>query len=135
MNLPETATSRILKIEDLTVAYRQGKNWLDAVRDVNLEIHAGQTYGLVGESGSGKTTIALAIMRYLGANGRIQTGKIILDGQDLCALTERDLPRVWGTKLRDGSPGSALFVEPLDPDWRTVGRGSPAPLGYESVGS
>ena len=55
----------------LTVAYRQGPRWLDAVRDVSLSIAPGQTYGLVGESGSGKSTLALAIMRYLGPAGAI----------------------------------------------------------------
>ena len=63
-----------LQIIDLTVAYRQGTEWPEAVRDFSLEIVGGQTYGLVGESGSGKSTVALAIMRHLGQNGRVQGG-------------------------------------------------------------
>jgi peptide/nickel transport system ATP-binding protein len=61
--------SPTLIIEDLTVAYRYGDLLLDAVRNFSLQIAAGQTYGLVGESGSGKTTVAMAVMRYLGDTG------------------------------------------------------------------
>lgn len=89
----------ILKLENLTVAYRQGRQWLDAVRDVSLDIRAGETYGLVGESGSGKTTLILGAMRYLTQNGRVTQGTVELDGQDLLALSEREMRRVWGKKI------------------------------------
>ncbi len=85
--------------KDLTVAYRQGNTWLEAVRDVNLQIYPGQTYGLVGESGSGKTTLALSIMRYLGTDGRVVKGAISLGGDDLCARTPKEMTQVWGSKL------------------------------------
>ncbi|RPI81655.1 MAG: ATP-binding cassette domain-containing protein, partial [Chloroflexi bacterium] len=67
-------TDPILKVENLTVAYRYGRVWLDAIQGVSLQIEASQTYGLVGESGSGKSTLANAIMGYLGENGRVQEG-------------------------------------------------------------
>jgi peptide/nickel transport system ATP-binding protein len=92
-------TSVILKIENLTVAYRQGRQWLDAVRDVSLNIRAGETYGLVGESGSGKTTLILGAMRYLSQNGKVTHGSVELDGQDLLALSEREIRQVWGKKI------------------------------------
>jgi peptide/nickel transport system ATP-binding protein len=91
--------SVILKIENLTVAYRQGRQWLDAVRDVSLNIRAGETYGLVGESGSGKTTLILGAMRYLSQNGKVTQGSVGLDGQDLLALSEREMRQVWGKKI------------------------------------
>ena len=53
----------VLTIEGLTVSYRQGEVWLDAVQDFSLHIAPGQAYGLVGESGSGKSTVALTVMR------------------------------------------------------------------------
>ncbi len=76
----EMAENPILKIQNLTVAYRQGRRWFEALRDISFSIQAGETFGLVGESGSGKTTLVLAIMRYLGRNGAIQAGKIELGG-------------------------------------------------------
>ena len=80
-------TLPILQIENLTISYRQGKRWLDAVRNVTLSVEAGEIYGVVGESGSGKSTLALAIMRYLNENGEVREGTIRLRGRDLSALT------------------------------------------------
>ena len=80
-------TLPILQIENLTISYRQGKRWLDAVRNVTLSVEAGEIYGVVGESGSGKSTLALAIMRYLSENGEVREGTIRLRGRDLSALT------------------------------------------------
>jgi peptide/nickel transport system ATP-binding protein len=99
--MPGSTSSQppILNIENLTIAYQQGGQWLDAVRDVSFSINAGETYGLVGESGSGKTTIVLAVMRYLGQNGKVRQGKIELDGRDLLALSETEMRRVWGEKI------------------------------------
>ncbi len=89
----------VLNIKDLTIAYRQDKEALVAVRDFSLDIQAGQTYGLVGESGSGKTTIALAVMRYLGQNGWVQAGEIVFNGRNLLDLSTAEMRQVWGRDL------------------------------------
>lgn len=91
--------SPILKIENLSVAYHYGKRWLDAVRDVSFQIEPGETYGLVGESGSGKTTIANAIMSYLGKNGRIREGTIEFAGKDLSTLNQNEMRQIWGAQM------------------------------------
>jgi peptide/nickel transport system ATP-binding protein len=91
--------SPILRIDNLTVAYRQRGVWLEAVRDVSLEIAAGQTYGLVGESGSGKSTLALTVMRYLPENGRVRQGRIEFDGRNLLSLSSAEMGRIWGGQL------------------------------------
>jgi peptide/nickel transport system ATP-binding protein len=93
------STPPILQIEDLNVAYQQETAWLEAVRDFSLQIEPGQSYGLVGESGSGKTTIAMAIMRYLGEEGRVLQGRIALDGRDLLTLSESEMRQVWGAQM------------------------------------
>ncbi len=107
---PGKRKAPILNIKNLTVAYRQGDEWLDAAREVSFCIQAGETYGLVGESGSGKTTLVLAIMRYLGANGSVRQGVIELDGQDLCTLSESEMRQIWGRKINlvPQNPQSAL---------------------------
>ena len=99
MNIPGNSDQPILAVQDLTVSYQQGKDWLPAIRNVDLSIFSGQTYGLVGESGSGKTTLALAIMQYLGENGRIDQGSIILNGQNICQMDHDQLAEVWGRQL------------------------------------
>jgi len=89
----------LLSIENLTVAYRHNREWLPAIVDISLQIQAGQTYGLVGESGSGKTTLSMAIMRHLPANGAMKSGKILLDGKDICVLSPAEMRQIWGKEL------------------------------------
>ena len=92
-------TAPLLEVEGLTVAYRRASEWGTAVSNVSLGIGGGEAYGLVGESGSGKTTLALAVMRYLPRNSRIDAGAIRLDGEDLTRL-EGDALRRWrGARL------------------------------------
>jgi peptide/nickel transport system ATP-binding protein len=100
----------VLDITSLTVAYENEDVWQTAVRDLDLRIEAGQTYGLVGESGSGKTTVALAVMRYLGSSGRIVSGSILFNGLDMVALKEEELRGVWGKEIAlvPQNPQSAL---------------------------
>jgi peptide/nickel transport system ATP-binding protein len=89
-----------LDIQNLTVSYRQGGRWLDAVREVSLSIGAGQIYGLVGESGSGKSTLALAILGYLSENGRVREGSICLKGRDLLTLRRSEMEAIWRNEIR-----------------------------------
>jgi peptide/nickel transport system ATP-binding protein len=109
MNTLADANS-VLTLDHLTVSYRQGTGWLDAVRDVSLAIAPGEMYGLVGESGSGKSTLALAIMRYLGPNGAIRAGSISLGVRALSALSDGEMRSVWRDALRfvPQNPGAAL---------------------------
>lgn len=93
------SSNSVLEIHDLSVSYRDGRQWLNAVRDVTVSIAAGETVGLVGESGSGKSTIALTIMRYLGENGRADRGEILFDGRDLLTLETADMAEIWGQDI------------------------------------
>jgi len=97
--MSDSDKNNILVIDDLTIAYRHGDSWIDAVREFSLTLESGQTYGLVGESGSGKTTVALGIMRHLGEAGQVQSGKIEFAGQDLLTLAKSDLEDIWGRQL------------------------------------
>lgn len=90
----------MLELANVTIGYRQGNGWLDAVRDVDLRIEPGQTYGLVGESGSGKTTLALAVMHYLPENGALRQGTIRLGGDDVYAMSNRERQRFWHERVK-----------------------------------
>ncbi len=89
----------LLRIDDLAVTFVRRDRELPVIRGVALEIGAGQSYGLVGESGCGKTTTALALMRYLPANGRVDHGAITFDGDDMLTMSAERLREVRGTKL------------------------------------
>ena len=66
------------------------KRWLMAVKDVDMSLQKGQALGIVGESGSGKTTIALALSQLLSNQARV-SGQIMVNNQDIAALSKRDL--------------------------------------------
>ena len=89
----------MLKINDLSIAYRHKDALLPAVRDFSLEIAVGQTYGLVGESGSGKSTVAMAIMGYLGQGGQVISGNIEFDGRDLLTLSASEIGQILGRDI------------------------------------
>lgn len=100
----------LLQINNLSVAYETDKEWLTAVQNFTLSINAGETVGLVGESGSGKSTVALAVMRYLGENGRISQGDILFNGRNLADLNGKEMSAVWGQQINmvPQDPQSAL---------------------------
>lgn len=89
----------VLEIDDVTVGYRQGGRWQEAVRHVSLEVPAGQTCGLVGESGSGKTTLALATMQYLPQEGAVCDGEIRFRGRNLLDLKDSEMRKLWGSEI------------------------------------
>ena len=89
----------ILSARDLSIDYRIGKRWLNAIDEVSLDLRAKQTHGLVGESASGKSTLALALMRYLADNGRIRSGNIQFGEHDLTRKSREELRRLWGSEI------------------------------------
>ena len=89
----------VLSINDLHIAYRMGRNWVDVVRGISLDINKGETFGIVGESGCGKSTVAFSVMNYLGRNGRISKGNIHFGDTDLPALSEPEARKIRGKKI------------------------------------
>jgi peptide/nickel transport system ATP-binding protein len=83
----EARTDNLLDVQNLVVEYGSGSEVFRAVDDVSFSIPRGATLALVGESGCGKSTIAKAIVRLL----KPTSGQIVLDGNDLAALGERQL--------------------------------------------
>jgi oligopeptide/dipeptide ABC transporter ATP-binding protein len=90
----------LLEVEDLRthLVSRRGTN--KAVDGVSFKIESGRSLGVVGESGSGKSMTAASILRLLPQPyGKIVGGSIRLDGEDLLALSEREMRRVRGGKV------------------------------------
>jgi ABC-type glutathione transport system ATPase component len=97
----------VLEVEDLHVRYLTRAGAVEAVRGVDFTVPVGGSFGLVGESGCGKSTIALAVMRYLGRNGEISGGRIRIEGRDLAALTEAELLALRGGRV------AMVYQEPM----------------------
>ena len=84
---PSSSTAA-LEVKDLEVVYTVRGVDREVLRGVSFSIAAGEAYGLVGESGCGKSTTAYAAMRYLPRNGRIISGTVTVNGNDVTAMSE-----------------------------------------------
>ncbi|MBL0374278.1 ABC transporter ATP-binding protein [Rhizobium sp. KVB221] len=88
-----------LSFEDVGVAYRVKGVEQQILNGITLNIKNGEAYGIVGESGSGKSTAAFAALRYLPSNGSVTGGRILIDGKDIAAMSERSLRQVRRTSV------------------------------------
>lgn len=84
----------LLEIRNLRVSYATRAGQVRAVAGLDLTLRRGDSLGLVGESGSGKSTVALALMGLLPANGRVDGGSVRLAGRELTTLPAEDMRRV-----------------------------------------
>ncbi|MBB3952903.1 dipeptide ABC transporter ATP-binding protein [Aureimonas jatrophae] len=95
-----------LRIEGLNVSY-DGRA---VVQGVDFAVRPGEVVALVGESGSGKTTTAQALIGLLPANGRVESGRVLLGGEDVSGWSDRRLSALRGrvVSLIPQDPGSSL---------------------------
>jgi peptide/nickel transport system ATP-binding protein len=111
-------SNALLEIDGLSVGFPIGREWIDVVDDVSLEVRRGETVGLVGESGSGKTVTSMAILGLTAAvGGRITAGRVRFDGRDITEQSEREWLALRGRRI------AMIFQQPtrsLDPAF-TVG--------------
>jgi peptide/nickel transport system ATP-binding protein len=98
-NTQMNQTPPVLKVENLAVAYKVRGGEIEAVQDVSFEIHRGESVGIVGESGCGKSTVAWAIVNFLGDNGYVKRGGIKFQGQNLVGKTGEELRRLRGDQI------------------------------------
>ncbi|MEY3533509.1 MAG: hypothetical protein RI979_1533, partial [Pseudomonadota bacterium] len=97
----------ILEIENLSISFFTRLREIPAVMDFSCTVMPGEAMGLVGESGCGKSTVALAVMRDLGKNGRIVGGSIKFKGRDLTTMGEEELRHIRGSEI------AMIYQEPM----------------------
>jgi len=91
--------TRLLEVQDLKTYFIRSKSVVKAVDGVSFYVDENETLGLVGESGSGKTVSCLSILRLVPKPGRIVGGRILLEGEDLLALSEKKMQEIRGCKI------------------------------------
>ena len=90
----------VLEVKDLRTHFKTRWGTVKAVDGVSFDLRRGETLGIVGESGSGKSVTMLSLMRLVPIPpGRIVSGEIILDGEDLLHLTEGQMSKVRGSQI------------------------------------
>ena len=98
----------LLEIRDLTVEYHTNGGVVHAVNGLNLEVAPKETLGFVGETGAGKTTTALSILNLLPhPQGKIISGSIKYNGEEILNKSNKDMTRIRGEKI------SMIFQDPM----------------------
>lgn len=108
----------LLEVNDLHTSFFTDAGEVKAVDGVSFRLDHGKVLGIVGESGSGKSVTAYSIMQILAPTGKIVSGSVKFDGQELVGADEKLLRSVRGNRI------SIIFQDPmtsLNPTY-TIGR-------------
>ncbi len=101
-------SGNLLEVRNLKTFFFTEEGVVKAVNDVSFEVAQGQTLGLVGESGCGKSVTSLSIMKLIpNPPGKIISGQILFDGEDIVNVSEKDMHHIRGNKI------SMIFQEPM----------------------
>lgn len=97
----------LLEVRDLHTSFFTDAGEVRAVNGVSFNLERGKVLGIVGESGSGKSVTAYSIMQILAGTGKIVSGSIKLDGQELVGTGEKNMKNIRGNKI------SIIFQDPM----------------------
>ena len=104
---PPTDAPDALVVDDLELAYLVRGLPREVLRGVSFRVRPGEAYGLVGESGCGKSTTAYAALRYLPSNGVIDAGRVLSSGEELTAMSAKELRKFRAERA------SMVFQDPV----------------------
>lgn len=109
----------ILSVKDLVIKFRLRGQILTAIREASLDLYEGESLAIVGESGSGKSVFTKSFMGLLDANGWIDSGNIMFEGEDLAQYkSEKDWLKIRGKKIAMVFQDPMTSLNPL----KTIGK-------------
>jgi peptide/nickel transport system ATP-binding protein len=97
----------LLEVEQLQTLFHTPSGSLRAVDNLSFKVNSGETVCIVGESGSGKSVTSMSVLRLLPTPPAHITGKVLFKGQDLLAISEKEMRAIRGNKI------SMVFQEPM----------------------
>ena len=97
----------LLEVNDLHTSFFTPAGEVKAVNGVSFYLDSGKVLGIVGESGSGKSVTAYSIMQILEKTGKIVSGSVKFDGQELVGIGEAGMKKIRGNKI------SIIFQDPM----------------------
>lgn len=93
-------TEVILSVDDLRTHFTTRWGTVKAVDGISFDLRKGETLGIVGESGCGKSVTMLSLMRLIPIPpGKIVSGSIVLDGEDIVPISEQEMANIRGSKI------------------------------------
>lgn len=99
---------KIFEAKDLVIRFNLRGRSLTAVRKASIELYTNETLAIVGESGSGKSVFTKSFLGMLDKNGRIESGSLLFEGQDLAKFTtEKQWMKIRGKKI------AMVFQDPM----------------------
>ena len=99
---------KILEVKNLHVSFDTYAGEVKAIRDLSFEVRRGETLAIVGESGSGKSVTVQTIMKLIPMPpGRIKSGEIWFEGQDLVKVSDKVMRQLRGGKI------GMIFQDPM----------------------
>ena len=103
----------MLEVNHLSTEFATENGAVRAVRDVSFKVEKGEVLGIVGESGSGKSQTMFSVMGLLSGNGKVVSGDITIDGQDISPknYTEKE----YEAKMSEirGNDMAMIFQDPM----------------------
>lgn len=97
----------VLEVKDLHAVFRIQKQDYEVLHDISFNVKRNETVCIVGESGCGKSVTTLCVMGLLPQNGKVTSGSILLNGEDLTKLSENEVRKFRGKKM------GMIFQEPM----------------------
>jgi peptide/nickel transport system ATP-binding protein len=102
-----------LQVENLRVYYWTSRGPVKAVDDISFTINRNERFGFIGESGCGKTTTIMAILRLIKKPGKIESGKILLNGQDIAQIDKEAMRQTRWSRISLIPQGAMNSLNPI----------------------
>ena len=102
----QQTTDPVLDVRHLSTWFHTRDGVVRAVDDVSFRVDRGEVLGIVGESGCGKSVTSLSVMGLVPKPGRVESGEVVFDGDDLLLLSSKQLAGLRGKRI------SMIFQQP-----------------------
>src|SRR5690349_20657212 len=106
--MTSSADGNLLEVKNLRTYFETDDGIVKAVDDISFQLKRGETLGIVGESGSGKSVTNLSIIRLIPSPpGKIASGQVFFNGNDLLLLSNEAIRKVRGRRI------AMIFQDPM----------------------